>query len=299
MTTTFARRIGKATYGFIMGGQRRHWFDIWPGLEFERDCTGRWAMAFYQGTYATALIPCQSLTERPVDSIVVVGTGPSLQEQCLDRLCERDVILTNGSLVLMARHRIQPLAVFIEDEGFVLYSPDLVLAIPDGTHCFFTPAVLRAICEIDPKHLGRWHVSLAEILHRPLRSRQPSQTDLANRPFVLSSEDGEIQFSTDCDRGVGSCGTVAFCALQLAIQCAPKRVGLAGIDLLNFDHPRIHEGSGRRSPSHLQRRLPSILKGISLAAQVCRSRGIVTENYSSRSLVAEVDFPYDSFLDRK
>jgi Kdo-III transferase WaaZ len=297
MTISVARRVGKTAYGLFRGKSRRHQFDAWPGLEFERDSAGRWAKALYRGRGVANLIPGRSLTERPADSIVVVGAGPSLQEQCLNRLRERDVILTNGSLCLIAKSRIKPLAVFIEDEGFVLHSPELVLAIPDETHCFFTPAVLRAICEIDPEHLGRWRVSLAEILHRPIQSRLPRRAELASRPFVVASEDCDVLFSMDCDLGFASCGTVAFCALQLAVQCAPRKIGLAGVDLAYFSRPRINETDGQRAPSHLQRRLPLILKGISLTSKICRERGIVTENYSALSLVPTACFPYDGWLD--
>jgi hypothetical protein len=43
--------------------------------------------------------------------------------------------------------------------------------------------------------------------------------------------------------------------------------------------------------------MPSILKGISLTAEICLERGIVTENYSALSLVPAQDFPYNCFLD--
>lgn len=296
MTISAPRRIGRAAYGVARGRSRRHWFDLWPGLDFERDSDGRWAKVIYRGREATVLVPSSHLTERRVESIVVVGAGPSLHGQHLERLRERACLLTNGSLSLIESHQVVPMAVFIEDEGFVADTQDLVVAIPDGTHCFFTPAVLRAICEIDPAHLGRWRVSLAEILHKPIQAKRPNPEELAARPFVVSGG-GEVFFSTDCDSGFGSCGTVVFCALQLAVQCAPDGIGLAGVDMSHFEKPRIHEGATRQAPSHLERRLSSILRGMRLTAEICAERGIATENYSSLSIIPPGEFPYDEWLD--
>lgn len=298
MTLSVARRAGKTVYGLLVGRQRRHWFDIWPGLTLERDSLGSWARVLYRGQLAAELLPCRSLTDRKFESIAVVGAGPSLRNQAHDRLSDYDIILTNGSLALIGDKHIHPAAVFIEDEGFVVNCPELVVAIPDGTHCFFSPPVLRAICAIDPAHLGRWRVSLAEVLHRPVGSRRPDWGELASRHFVIVSG-GNVLFSSDCDRGFGSCGTVVYCALQLAVQCAPRSIGLAGVDLMNLEQPRVHEVPGqRRPPSRLQRRLPSILQGFSLAAKVCHKRGIATVNYSAASLVPAAEFPYNDLLDR-
>jgi hypothetical protein len=270
-----------------------------PFLDFGRAPDGRWSHALYRRRIVADLLPHSEATRARPGPLVVVGAGPSLATQRLERLRERHCILTNGAISLIATHGIEPFAVFIEDEGFVYAWPELVTSLPSGTRCFLSPTAIRAVCEIDPGLLGRWRIFLAEILHRPIRAPRPTAADLGGRPFLLASPDGTVHFSCEPERGFGSCGTVAYCAIQLAVACGPPQIGLAGVDLTNLDQPRFHEGARRRAPIRLHRRLPDILAGFRLAAAVSRERGIATANYSSATLVSGEDFPYEAWLDAR
>lgn len=297
MTIPLRRYPGRLLYRLVHPRSRHHWYDLVPSLDFQRAPDGRWSHVIYRNREVAPLRPHTETTRVGAESIVVVGAGPSLSAQRLDRLRERASILTNGAISLIGSHGIDPLAVLIEDEGFVHAWPHLVTSLPAGTRCFFSPTVIRAVCEISPALLGTWQLFLAEILHRPIRAPRPTPRELTHQPFVRASADETVHFSCETQRGFGSCGTVAYCAVQLALACAPSHLGIAGVDLTNLDQPRFHEGRSRRAPSHLQRRLPSILAGFRLAGAICRERGVITSNYSSRSLVPEDDFPYDGWLD--
>jgi hypothetical protein len=276
-----------------------HWYDLVPALEFERGPDGRWSRVVYRAREVASLLPHREATRVDVASIVVVGAGPSLATQQLRRLRDRACILTNGAISLIGSHGLEPLAVFIEDEGFVHAWPGLLRSLPAGTRCFFSPTVIRAVCEIDPDLLGGWRLFLAEILDRPIRAPRPTPHDVSGWPFVRASANGTVHFSGETERGFGSCGTVVFCGMQLALACAPSHLGIAGVDLVHLDRPRFHEGARRRSASHLHRRLPSILTGFGLVAEICRERGVTTSNYSHESLVPASDFPYDDWLDAR
>lgn len=299
MTIPIRRRPGRLLYRLFHPRSRHHGYDLVPFLEFERDAGGRWSSVMYRKREVAQLRPHTDATRPGVESVVVVGAGPSLSGQRLDRLRQRACILTNGGISLIGSHGLDPLAVFIEDEGFVHACPGIVTSIPAGTRCFFSPTVIRAVCEISPSLLGGWQLFLAEILDRPVQAPRPTPDALCRQPFVRGSADGSVVFSCDTERGFGSCGTVVYCAVQLALACAPSHLGIAGVDLVNTERPRFHERAHRRAPSHLQRRLPSILAGLRLAGDICRERGVTTSNYSSRSLVPADQFPYDGWLDAR
>ena len=284
-------------YRLFHSRSRHHWYDTFPFLEFQHGADGRWSTVIYRGEDVARLRPHAEVTRLGIGPVVVVGAGPSLSNQRLHRLRERSCVLTNGAISLIESHRLDPLAVVIEDEGFVYSWPQMVTGLPPGTRCFFSPAVIRAVCEIDPSLLGHWQLVLAEILHKPIRRPRPTPGQLGRLPFVRTSTGGTVHFSCDTERGFGSCGTVAYCAVQLALACAPSHLGIAGVDLSNFDRPRFHEATSRTSVSHLRRRLPSIFAGFRLVAEICRARRIGTSNYSSLSLVPANDFPYDGWLD--
>jgi hypothetical protein len=297
MTPVRRRRVGKFFYRLTHPRSHHHWYDLRPFLDFERGPEGRWSTVLYKNREVARLSPHREVTRHPRRSVVVVGAGPSLSRQYLERLRERDCILTNGAISLIGSHRVAPLAVFIEDQDFVRAWPELITGIPNGTRCFFTPPVIRTICEVDPSHLVRWQLFLVEILHKPIRAPRPRLDDLLREPFVRGSPDGTALFSTDIERGFGSCGTVVYCACQLALACRPSSLGIAGVDLSNFDQPRFHETDRKPAASRLRRRLPSILAGFGLLGAICRERGIDARNHSSTSILPARDFPYDDWLD--
>jgi hypothetical protein len=295
MTTPVRRRAGKLLYRLTHRRPRWHGYDLVPHLAFERDADARWARALYRGREVARLTPYAELLAARPREIVVVGAGPSLAAQRLGRLRERAAILTNGALALVERAGLEPFAVVVEDESFVDACPQLVAGIPAGTAVVVTPPVLRAVCELEPALLGRWRVHLAEILHKPIGAPRPSPDELERAPFVRAA--GDTQFSLDPQRGLGSCGTVAFVAAQLAVACRPAALGFAGVDLAGFDRPRFHELAGRRAPSHLERRLPSILRGFGLLAAICAELGIALRNHSPASRLGDAGIVYDDWLD--
>lgn len=297
MTIPLRRRPGRLLYRLFHQRSRHHWYDTFPHLEFRPGADGRWSTVIYRGEEVARLRPHAEATRLGIGQVVVVGAGPSLSSQRLARLRERSCVLTNGAIALIEAHRLDPLAVVIEDEGFVHSWPRMVTGLPPDTRCFFSPAVIRAVCEIDPSLLGNWQLFLVEILHKPIRRPRPTPGQLAELPFVRTSTEGTVHFSCDTERGFGSCGTVAYCAVQLALACNPSHLGIAGIDLSGFDRPRFHEDRSRTSVSHLRRRLSSILAGFRLTAEICRERRVSTSNFSSASLVPAHDFPYDDWLD--
>jgi hypothetical protein len=297
MTIPLRRRPGRLLYRLFHHRSHHHGYDTFPFLEFQRDADGRWSNVIYRGKEVARLRPHAEATRLGNGPVVVVGAGPSLSTQRLSRLRERSCILTNGAISLIESHRLDPVAVVIEDEGFVHSWPGMVAGLAPDTPCFFSPAVIRAVCEIDPSLLGNWRLFLVEILHKPIGRPRPTAEQLGKLSFVRTSSEGAVHFSCNTERGFGSCGTVAYCAVQLALACAPSHLGIAGVDLSGFDRPRFHERRSRTTVSHLRRRLPSILAGFRLTAEICRERGIATSNYSSQSLVPANDFPYDDWLD--
>ena len=106
----------------------------------------------------------------------------------------------------------------------------------------------------------------------------------------------KAHFSTRPDLGVVICGTVAFSALQFALAAGPREVALAGIDLTNFDEPRINETKDSRACTGLDESVPRMLSHFRLAADCAKLGGVRLKTLSQPSRLPEVGFDFHSAL---
>ena len=81
-------------------------------------------------------------------------------------------------------------------------------------------------------------------------------------------------------------------AVQIALYLAPRRIGLAGIDLTNTERPRFYEAAGSMAMSRLDAARDRIVAAFRIFADECTGRGIALENYSPVSRLAEIGVPY-------
>lgn len=87
-------------------------------------------------------------------------------------------------------------------------------------------------------------------------------------------------------------------AIQFAINLAPKRIGLFGIDIANADEPRFYERTGEAAKSGLLKARQRIIAHLVLAQRLCEQQGIVLSNHSSKSALLHVGFAYDASFER-
>lgn len=240
------------------------------------------------------LLHPSELKEQAGDGIYIVGSGPSIKDNDMAAIPPGSAVLLNGAINLLGKEIARPLAVAIEDERFVWrHFPTMREKVPDGTTCLLSVGVIRAICEIDATWLVHKKVILIDDIRKPYRGRRRKRAALEALEFVSLSDDGESGFSHDPARGVFQGGSVAISALQFAVFCDPRRIGFFGFDISNSHAPRFYESLGETAKSGVARAKGRILSHVSVAADVCRAKGIELLNFSELSALREVGLAYD------
>jgi hypothetical protein len=274
-------RFGRA------GAHAEEW---WPDLSLSRAVEGVGAIRF-RNSIVAPLLPYPEPAK--LDEIIVVGTGPSLGAQARDRIPLDRAFLLNGAVHLLDPKGPPPLGLFVEDERFVWRRWRMIVEkVPGGTHCYLSTAAIRALCRTAPEWLASQAVHHLDFVHRPYGRKRPVRDDLHRVPFLRWSADGLSAISLDPQAGLMPSGTVAATAAQVALSFSPARIGFAGIDLTNTDKPRFYETLGDTAQSGLAATPDKILASFAAIRDECVERGIVLENYSPASRLAELGVPY-------
>lgn len=290
----------KASARLVLGRRWAHAQDWLPGLELTRPSSGVDGAIVYRGKPVGGLRPAAALRAGPHGVIHIVGSGPSVRDTAVERLERGSAILLNGAISLVGSGIEEPLAVAIEDERFVWRHFDLMRAkIAVDTPCLLSTMAIRAICERDEGWLAGRPVILVDNILKPYRHARREMKEVAAFDFVVLADDGSAGFSLDPDRGVFQGGTVAISALQFAFVCAPRRIGLVGIDISNSKQPRFYEAGGNAAFSGLAVAEERILAHFSLARRIAAERGIEIANYSAVSVLAKCGIAYDAGLARR
>lgn len=289
------RSLVKIGAQLLLGRRRAHFHNWFPGLHLTapaaESATG---VILYRGRQVGLLHHPALLRRRAGDEIVIVGSGPSVRETVISRLPDRTAILLNGAINLIATHISAPLAVAIEDERFIWrHMSTLRAKVPCETILLLSVAVIRAICEIDREFLKDRPVVLIDDLRKPYGAERRGRDTLARLPFVVVNKKHDAGISLEPCRGVFQGGSVAVSALQFAIYCEPRSVGLIGIDIANADQPRFYETIGNVASSGVARAAQRIVAHFALAKQVAETRRIALINYSRVSALVPAGFPYD------
>jgi len=288
----FARLYLLLRYGRA-DGHAEAW---WPGLALTLPSRGDGAI-HYRGRFVAPLLPYPAPSEGR-DEIIIVGSGPSLAAQARERIPLESALLLNGAIHLAGPHAPRPLGVIIEDERFVYrHWRTIVARVPAQAHCYFSTGVIRALCETAPEWLASQSIHHLDFVHRPYGKKRPDAAGLRNLPFLRWSDDGKAAISLSPELGLMPIGSVAGSAAQLALSLAPSRIGLAGIDLTNTSRPRFYESDADKAMSRIGAASERILATFSIIRDECARRGIVLENYSPVSRLAEIGVPYVSRLE--
>lgn len=281
-----SRKLVRLGFQFL-GRSRAHWQDTWPGLLLDIQ-TGR---ATWRGRELLTLSKCSDLIPTGMDTIAVVGSGPSLRGQNIDALGDDRAILCNGAASLAGQ--LRPLAIAVEDERFVFRHHEMLSGLPAQIPALLSPAALRAWAGYDPASLMRRKVALLVNLTKPLSKPRRAISDASLRDVTIRHQKAALSLRPD--QGVVITGTVAFSALQVALAAQPDRILLAGIDLSNDNEPRFYESTDRAA-SGLSSGLDRILEGFALANQVATRRGCTLACASPVSALLSLGIPLDRSL---
>ncbi len=294
--TTFGRKL-------VTPKPLWHMLEVWPELQMQRHEAGDGVT--WTGQYRGLTLGCSAnLAEvnsawAGPEPCYLVGSGPSMREQALHKLADGRVVLLNGALSLIDSHDIRPEAVVIVDYRFVRDRGQWLENIPAGTPCFFTPAVIRAVCDWQPDFFADkpWYV--LENALRPYARPRRGWNQLGSG-FVLDDPAApQAAFSLDLPRGFVDARTVMYAACQLAVYAGARDINMVGFDIGNAQQPRFNETGQTRLKSRLDQAYPRrILPAMRLFARICRERGIACWNHSPVSLLPETVIPRSDRLNR-
>ncbi|MDB6178793.1 glycosyl transferase [Paracoccus sp. Z330] len=282
----FTRKLVRLGFQ-LLGRDRAHRQDIWPGLAINRD-SGR---VQWRGHELLTLRKATDFVTSEMPLIAVIGSGPSIKDQNIEKIGDGRAILCNGAASLA--DRIIPLAVAVEDERFVFRHCAMLIGLPDSVPLLLSPAALRAWAAQDDASLKGRQIALIDNLAKPLNGPRRSMAAADLRDTVIRGPRAALSLRPD--DGVVIAGTVAFSALQFALAAQPDRILLAGIDLSNDQQPRFYEGDDR-APSGLGAGLDRILAGFDLARQVASKRGCTLACASPVSALLSLGIPLDRSL---
>lgn len=278
----------------IFGRRWSHAQDWLPGLEIERAENGKEGAIRYKKERVVSLYSACVLKAASSPTIYIVGSGPSIMDNDMSRAESRTCILLNGAISLIGTAISEPLALVIEDERFVWRHFDLMRRkVRPGMICLLSVGVIRAICECDREWLSDKTIVLADDIRKPYRvaRRTIAQIRDLGIPIVESGEKAAL--SLNPDSGVFHGGSVAISALQFALHCAPRQIGIFGIDISNANQPRFYEKQNDVAYSGIARAESRILSFFSLAKRVAAERNVELLNFSPVSALLKCGFHYD------
>lgn len=289
----FVRSIVKTAYQ-LFGGRHSHAHNWFPGLSITGSPGETNRSVIYRGVPVTRLETSEALSALADPQLYVIGSGPSVRDIDLSSIASRQAILLNGAISLVGEG-IEPLAIAVEDERFVWRHHRLMRQwMKEDWLCLFSVGVIRALCEIDLEWVSRRRIILIDDVRKPYGVRRRSFVEAAALPFAYTEEGAGL--STEPDYGTFQGGSVAVSAMQFAIHCRPKRVGLIGIDISNANLPRFYEDRGQMAYSGIAGAESRILAHFALAKRYCDEVDITAVCHSSVSALLKCGYPYDAGL---
>ena len=152
--------------------------------------------------------------------------------------------------------------------------------VPMETACVFTPAVMRAICEISPQWIATRPLYMIESITNPYLKSRLAENELSQFDWLITNDTNKVGFSLDPSAGIFFNATVAHTAFQIGVSLNPSTIGFAGVDLVvDPEKPRFYD----TLKSGLNRSRPKILEGFKLG-------NTKSKRYRAGKLFAEIVF---------
>ena len=298
----FRRSLWKLAARIVCGSRRAHFHSWLPSLSVQQLASGAPGIktVSFRGRPVLQTFPVADLRERAGETIHIIGSGPSIRDNDLSQIGKREAILLNGAISLLRGTIDEPLAIMIEDERFVWRHFDLMREVMAADiPCLFSLGVIRALCEIDIDWLQMRPVFLLDDLRKPYGRPRRSAAELGALAEVRYDTETGAGISFAPDIGTFSGGSVAVTAIQIAIACAPRLIGLFGIDISNANAPRFYEREADTASSGIAEAEARILSHFALAREICEESGISLLCFSRVSALLGVGIRYDDRFARK
>lgn len=277
----------KQIYRYTHKRAWRHNETLWPYMKIRRASSGEIASLVYKGEQ----IPLANLSELRGSCsgrMLLTATGPSVKDIRFPAPSLIPAMGVNGAYFLQKQLSFQ--FYVIVDMGFydqkreiiadIINNPDLML---------FTTA--HGIARIlDRYGFAAVRCQLAFIedaeykIYRPGRKAAQLHSLYADYHFARGRPD--IGFSTDIRHGIFDAKTVAYWAIQIAFYLGFTEIGIAGLDMNNFNQPRFYETAADIQPSYLANQLTSIIiPALSHASHILQQNHVRVINLSPQSAI--------------
>ncbi|GGX60452.1 hypothetical protein [Saccharospirillum salsuginis] len=250
---------------------------------------------YWKGRKVTRTAPWSELKAGAPERLYVIGSGPSIREQYIDRLAGEACVLLNGAIALTLDGTLgRPFAVMVEDARFILEKGDMLKRLPRGTRLCLVGSALRALGEVDPELFSHFRLYFIQGFETPYGRPRRSLEAVDPRHFRQS---GRAKLSLNMEEGHFGCGTVMYCGIQLAFYLRVRALFLVGFDMTNFEQPRFYESERNAAWTGLVKAYHGrVLPAMELAAHTARDVGMTIENCSHTSAIPRTLFPFNDRL---
>jgi len=233
------------------------------------------------------------------DEVYILGSGPSVKNQNIAALQNKNVIFLNGSISAAIQYDIKPFAHIIIDKSFIINRSDLLLSFVHSSRekipLFLSLPALEGVFVFCPEIISKYKIFIICIKEQELMRTQFSPRELPGKYFAVSG-DKQTAFSLDMNEGSWDAGTVMAHAVQLCHYLGVKNTYLLGFDIGNSNAPRFYENSKNRQRSYLLDDYETkILPFMKFAAQVFKKSRQNIYNCSPVSKLPYEIFAYHEF----
>ncbi len=258
-----------------------HIKDYWPILSIKATGSGCFEV-FYRQQFLLKTHAFHELHKAHLTEIYIIGSGPSINQQHLERLQDKPCILLNGASFLLEHYPVNNIFLYaVMDSYFVSHRFEALQALPKGINLLLSLGALRAIAERDIRILQQNRVFLAQNI------LEPYMGDRLNEQVLKTA------FSTDLTQGFVDGGTVMSLAIQLAAFLRITDIYLLGLDIGNAKQPRFYEKHQDQQKSGLLKDYESkILPFMQTAQQMIKSYGGSIYNCSPISKLPYAVIPF-------
>ena len=191
--------------------------------------------------------------------IFIIGSGPSIAKQNLNVLKNEEVILLNGSCILIKQLALKEATLVISDDSFIqkrsrLLNEVLKYVQESGSkiRLCFSFRVLRAFLKEKILLPEGAKIFLFEELLPDVVVQSQASLNIYDYKQRIERNDGTMKIFSSFDKaGVFHCGSVMTVGIQIAAFLGYEEVYLLGFDIGNSNQPRFYEKEGDQVRSGL------------------------------------------------
>ncbi|KFX13625.1 sugar glycosyltransferase [Pectobacterium atrosepticum] len=271
----------------------------WPYVKIKRN-KGHEIIEFSYKEKKIPLLEIDKIRGKQKGSILLIATGPSINEIELNKELKIPVIGVNGSYYLNSK--IDFSFYVVTDIHFPDHRPNIIKEIIEDKNIilFTTIDIIIKIIDKYSEESLNCSVSIIEDLNERIYEPKLNFNDLClfykNKSYFHPDKTNKIGFSSDIKDGIFPGKTVVYWTLQIISHLGFEKIYIIGMDMNNFDKPRFYEDKNDKIHTQLNNDIDSIITSLKHASHVLEDKlGIEVINLSPNSAVPESIFKKSEF----